>query len=60
MAQLEGLAIARDDVTVALFCTDPRGMSDEFNGGWRACGLQIEVDKLATRPGALRGTPAGG
>ena len=35
-----GLGIARDDVTVALFCTDPRGMSDEFNGGWRACGLQ--------------------
>ena len=32
--------IFRDDVTVALVCTDPRGMSDEFNGGWRACGLQ--------------------
>ena len=40
MADFEGLGIARDGVTLALFCTDPRGMSDDFTGGWRACGLQ--------------------
>ena len=32
--------VLRDGVTVALFRTDPRDMSDEFQGGWRACGLQ--------------------